>query len=69
MHWYNEGEWGIPTITKTNINKTIEIQSIKKNTKPEKLVRLDPNDAERVLGVRLPLTGSMTIEKKYRKNS
>ena len=67
MYWYNEGEWGIPTLTKTEPQDTIEIDSIKQSSRPEKLMRLDPNNAERVLGIRLPLTGSMIIEKNYRK--
>ena len=67
MHWYNEGEWGIPTLTKTKPQDTIEVESIKQYSRPEKLMRLDPNNAERVLGIRLPLTGSMIIEKNYRK--
>ena len=67
IHWYNKGEWGIPKMTKTKPNETIAIKSIKENSRPEKLLRLDPNDAERVLGVRLPLTGAMKIEKTYRK--
>ena len=69
MHWYNEGEWGIPKMTKTKPNETIAIKSIKENSRPEKLLRLDPNDAERVLGVRLPLTGSMKIEKNLPKRT
>ena len=67
MNWYQDGEWGnIKLRKKTQDNQTIIIQSIKKFSRPEKLERLDPDKAERVLGICLPLTGSMTMEKRYR---
>ena len=59
--------WGIqiPISVKDNPG-TIQIQdncSIHKDT----LERLEPWEADRMLGLRLPMTGEMTIEKNYRK--
>ena len=49
-------------------NDTIIIKSIKKHAQTETLERIDADTtAERVLGIRLPLSSSMTIEKKFRK--
>ena len=67
LKWYQDGEWGnIKFRKKTQESQTIIVKSIKKFSCPEKLERLDPDKAERVLGIRLPLTGSMTMEKQYR---
>ena len=67
MRWYQDGVWGTPKMQKLqHQNETIHIQSLKSTMQSEQLVRLDPDKAERVLGIRLPLTGSMTMEKKFR---
>ena len=68
MKWRQEGEWGKIKLEKMKKNENqIEIEHIKNTEKKEYLERLDPNQAERVLGVRLPLTGEMNEELKYRK--
>lgn len=44
-----------------------KIKPIKENSQQEKHERLDPWEAERILGLSLPITGSMTEELKFRK--
>ena len=69
MNWYQDGEWGtLKMHKKQQPNETIIVTSIKEHSRPEKLERIDHDKAERVLGIRLPLTGSMTIEKNFRKS-
>ena len=61
-------EWGrIKLATKQKTPGTVTISSIKNTTQTEELERLDPNQAERVLGIRLPLTGAMKDELKFRR--
>ena len=68
--WKQEGEWGkIIWERKNKDEETINIQSIKSGSKQEKLGRLDPDQAERVLGVRIPLSGSMSSELRFRKKN
>ena len=68
MHWYQEGEWGqLKLTTKKQQSGTIRTKSIKDTYRVQELERLEPHEAERVLGIRLPLTGDMKIEYKYRK--
>ena len=70
MKWKQEGEWGRIKFERMKKNeKQIEIKSIKNTGKKEFMERLDPDQAERVLGVRLPLTGEMKEELKYRKRN
>ena len=67
MKWVQEGEWGrIHLVTKKKVPGTVEISSILNQQKTEKLERLDPTEAERVLGIRLPLSGDMDQELKHR---
>ena len=68
MKWYQNGEWGrIKLKKKTKEDDKLIMTSIKNVNQEELLERLDPNDAERVLGIRLPLDGSMTAELAFRK--
>ena len=70
MKWKQDGAWGRLKLESMKENERhIEIRSIKNNEKKEYLERLDPNHAERVLGIRLPLTGEMTEELQYRKKN
>ena len=53
--------------TKEKYPGTVMSESLLDKSQKYSLERIDPGDAERVLGVRLPLTGSMETEFKYRK--
>ena len=67
MRWKQVGERGnLVLMRKIDCNETIKISSIHDDT-PKQVERIDPDNAERVLGIRLPLTGDMSIEKDYRK--
>ncbi len=61
-------EWGIPKLqSQREFPGTVEIASCldKYNTKFQ-LLRKEPWEAERVLGVRLPMSGKMDVEYKFR---
>ena len=64
MNWKHSGDWGIPSIeTAKDFQGKVGMTDIAgglKNTKY--LERLEPSQAERVLGVRLPLDGNMKDE-------
>ena len=67
LKWRQVGERGNMTYVNEDDNmKTIELQSIHDDN-VKKVERINPDKAERVLGVRLPLTGDMMIEKTFRK--
>ena len=66
MKWYQNGEWGRIKLKKP-IDDKLQVTSIKNKTQVETLERLNPHDAERVLGIRLPLDGSMKTEFEFRK--
>ena len=69
MKWIQEGEWGrFKLATKQKYPGTVEVSSIKNTDQTESLERLDPNQAERVLGIRLLLTGEMKYEFEYRRS-
>ena len=65
---WKQNYWGIlyPEPIKHQ-NETITI-SDKSDYNTEILERLEPDNAERMLGLRLPMTGAMTKEYQYRKN-
>ena len=68
MKWVQEGEWGELNLVKKNKHPgTVQISSILDKETKVTLGRLDPTEAERVLGIRLPLSGGMEHEHKFRK--
>ena len=68
LKWVQTGVWGRVNIEKIKPQEEkLAVCSIKNKQKQEFLERLEPTHAERVLGVRLPLSGSMTTEFHFRK--
>ena len=68
LAWYQNGEWGRVQMEKiAPEEKYLEVRSVKNDAKAERMERLEPTHAERVLGIRLPLSGSMKTELNYRK--
>ena len=69
MKWKWKGMYGNPTImNKKELPGTITVTStLIHNGNPDSFKRLEPWEATRVLGVRIPMTGSMKPEKEYRK--
>ena len=67
LQWKQRGLWGLltPELIKED-DSTISISD--ENMNNEKLARLDPTQAERILGVRLPMSGSMEHKFKYKEN-
>ena len=67
LQWKQRGLWGLltPELIKED-DSTISISD--ENMNNEKLARLDPTQAERILGMRLPMSGSMEHEFEFRKN-
>ena len=70
LSWSYDSMWGMP-----KINSHVEAKGDLKMTSPinstgneEKLQRLEPSQADRVLGVRLPIDGTMIIEYEYRES-
>ena len=62
--------WGIQKIANDDNKSTIyiSVEGSKRSNVP--LERLEPHKAERILGLRLPMTGSMSTEEyEYRKNN
>lgn len=68
LKWRYEKDWGTPSlISKKNSTLEIKMSSpIDPNKREECYQRLDPWEADRVLGVRLPMDGNMREEYKYR---
>ena len=68
MKWKQQGLWGLlsPELLKDN-NSTLTLTD--ERGSDETLTRLDPSKAERILGVRLPMTDSMDAEYNFRKNT
>ena len=68
MQWRHSTTWGVPQIESAKTFKgTIGINSpISATDKNDNLSRLEPWEADRVLGLRLPMTGSMSLEYEYR---
>ena len=68
LSWTYEGQWGTPKLnTKKTMQGDLCLSSPINSTKAiEKLHRLEPHEADRVLGVRLPMDGTMEVEYKFR---
>ena len=68
MQWRFSTTWGVPQLESVKtFEGTIGITSpITTSGKIDKLTRMEPWEADRVLGLRLPMTGSMTKEYNYR---
>ena len=64
---WTSGFWGQLRPEATRKGDTIVIHSELAGGPDDTLERIEPWDAERVLGLRLPMTGSMKFEYKYRK--
>lgn len=58
--------WGRQKLQQNVNNKTVTIRTTENGSKECKLGRLEPEQAERILGIRLPMTGEMTREYDYR---
>ena len=70
LKWKQVGERGnMNFVRKISEEDTIKITSVHNGENEQHLERLDPDKAERILGIRLPLTGSMEIECAYRKKN
>ena len=68
MKWKQVGECGNMVLaSKKDDEKNLTITSVLDTSNEQQLKRIDPHQAERVLGIRLPLTGKMTIEMNFRK--
>ena len=68
LSWSYDGYWGLPKI-QSNIQAKGELEMsspIATYKRSERLHRLEPNEADRVLGVRLPLDGTMDVEYRHR---
>jgi hypothetical protein len=68
LSWSYDNYWGVPKINckkqaKGDLIMTSPIAAVKVG---EKLSRLEPGEADRVLGIRLPLDGTMNVEYSYR---
>ena len=68
LSWSYEGRWRKPKLNSNEnsrgelrLNSPIDSQKMK-----EQLHRLEPSDADRVLGVGLTMDGTMTVELDYR---
>ena len=70
LSWSYVGQWGTPQINSNaqSLGELIMTSPIDDLKVEEKLSRLEPQEADRVLGVRLPLDGSMGVEYEYRKS-
>ena len=68
MRWKQKGLWGLlsPELIKED-NSTM-ISTTDESSNNESLTRLDPSKAERILGLRLPMTWSMDQEYNFRNN-
>ena len=68
LSWKYDNVWGIPTLNSNEQSKgELSMTSpINKKGAVEYLQRLEPNQADRVLGVRLPMDGTMKMEYDYR---
>ena len=64
MKWTSDF-WGRQTMKENKQNKTIDISEDGQGKTKCKLHRLEPGDAERILGIRLPMAGVMTQEYNY----
>ena len=64
MKWKFSSDWGIPTIeTKEEFPGEVSMkETVNGIENVQRLERLEPSEAERVLGVRLPLDGNMKTE-------
>ena len=69
MKWKRKGIYGTPQLmNKKELPGTITVTStLYPNSNPDSFQRLEPWEATRVLGIRIPMTGQMNHEKKYRK--
>ena len=65
MHW-KQDFFGILRLEANSDNTSIQIPSEEIGGNMDTLERLEPWECERVLGVRIPMDGSMTTECKYR---
>ena len=66
LRWKQRGLWGLQSPEKLSENNdTLTI--VPEGGTKETLHRLDYNEAERILGIRLPMSGEMTHEFKHRK--
>ena len=68
LSWSYDNYWGLPKINSNSQSKgdlimTSPIDTLKVE---EKLSRLEPKEADRVLGIRLPLDGTMKVEYRFR---
>ena len=68
LSWSYDAYWGLPTINSNEQSKGDLIMTSPLDTLQvkEKLSRLEPKEADRVLGVCLPLDRSMTVEYNFR---
>ena len=66
LQW-KKNYWGLKQPILDSDDKTIKITAESNGGRLEALERLGPNKAEQVLGLRLPMTGAMDSEYKYRK--
>ena len=60
--------WGIQRPEKCNADQTIHVPSEELGDKEVLLERLSPYEAERILGLRLPIMGTMQKEYKFRRD-
>ena len=68
LSWSYDKIWGLPLLRSNDQSRgELKMTSpINSGGTPEKLQRLEPGEADRILGVRLPMDGSMMIEYKHR---
>ena len=68
MRWKYCKRWGTAKLeNKKDFPGEVGMVSIERGQRSQQVLgRLDPNEAERVLGVRLPLDGNMRVEYNYR---
>ena len=68
LSWYYDKTWGLPRLKSNGQSKgKLSLTSpINSGGTTESLQRLEPGQADRILGVRLPMDGTMTAEYEYR---
>ena len=67
LRWKQRGIWGLQSPEKMSENNdTLTI--VPDGGTEETLHRLEYNEAERILGIRIPISGEMTTEFKFRRN-
>ena len=66
MYWTYDSMGVLQMLSKNTDQATVVVSNSSQALKGIKIARIDPREASRVLGIRLPMTGQMSVELAYR---